>query len=175
MVVKLLEELKANLENDQKAEQQIYDRYACWCETTTGAKAAAITIANSEVFKLTQKVLELKGLVAVLSKSIADLSGKISENEASQKDATNVRQKENAAWQSEKAEYETAINALERAIKVLSGAGTKTSLLQGGSTVSVAVRRQAIASVLDALPASMSPKQLAAIQSFAKEFEGQPE
>merc|ERR1719352_2160166 len=76
-VVKLLEELKSNLEKDEKAEQQIYDRYACWCETASGAKAAAIVIANSEIFKLTQRVLELKGEVAVLSKEIADLTGAI--------------------------------------------------------------------------------------------------
>merc|ERR1719359_2770772 len=106
-VVKLLEELKANLEHDQKVEQQIYDRYACWCETASGAKAAAITIANSEIFKLTQRVLELKGEVAVLSKEIADLTGKMAENEGSQKDSTAVRAKENAAYMSEKAELET--------------------------------------------------------------------
>jgi len=169
-VVKLLEELKSNLEKDEKAEQQIYDRYACWCETASGAKAAAIVIANSEIFKLTQRVLELKGEVAVLSKEIADLTGKMAENEGSQKDSTNVRQKENAAYSAEKAELETAINALERAITVLAKA---TSFMQGKNknAVSEAVRKQAMVSVLETLPTRVDPKQLAAIQSFAREFQ----
>jgi chromosome segregation ATPase len=177
-VVKLLEELKANLEHDQKVEQQIYDRFACWCETTTGAKAAAIQMGHAQVIKLTTLVLELKGKVAVLAKEIADLTGKIAENEESQKSATAVRTKENAAWMQESEELTEAINALERAIKVLSGAGTKTGLLQGESVARF--RQKALASVrsvMAAFPmnAKLSPKQLSAIESFAKEFEGQPE
>jgi predicted nucleic acid-binding Zn-ribbon protein len=184
-VVKLLEELKANLLRDQKVEQQIYDRYACWCETASGAKAAAIIMGHSKVVKLTQRVLELKGKVAVLAKEIADLTGKIAENEEAQKSATAVRKKENAAWQQEAAELTEAINALERAIKVLAGAGTKkASMLQGahaqGHAASATLRQQAVASVrsvVRALPSNtnMGPKQLAAITEFAREFEGQPE
>jgi hypothetical protein len=33
-VVNLLTTLKAQTESDSKAEQQIYDKYACWCEKT---------------------------------------------------------------------------------------------------------------------------------------------
>jgi len=182
-VVKLLEELQASLENDQKVELQMYNRFACWCETSTGAKAAAIIMANNKIVTMTQKVLELKGLVAVLSKEVADFSAKIAENEGSQKDATSVRSKENAEYMAEKEELELAINALERAIKVLSGAGTK-SLLQGADAQ--LLRQKALASVRSAvrslpalLPANAKwgPKQLAAIESFATEFEsaGQPE
>merc|ERR1719181_366032 len=71
----------------------------------------------------------------------------------------------------EKAELEEAINALERAIKVLGGAGTKSSLLQGAA--SEATRKRAVASVLLALPtsASVESQQIAAIQSFASDFE----
>ena len=42
-VVQLLEELKTNLVADEKTGQQVYDKYACWCETATGRKAAAST------------------------------------------------------------------------------------------------------------------------------------
>ena len=31
--------LKAKIEADGKMEQQIYDKYACWCETTSARKA----------------------------------------------------------------------------------------------------------------------------------------
>merc|ERR1719265_2578381 len=181
-VVQLLEELKANLERDQKVEQQIYDRYACWCETASGAKAAAIVLGHSDVVKYTQRVLELKGKVAVLAKEIADRSVKIADNRASEKDATSVRTKENGAYMQEKAELEEAINALERAIKVLSGAGTKKALLQDSSAESESImfRQRALASVrsvINRIPtsANLSPKQMAAITSFAQEFEGQPE
>merc|ERR1719261_1283379 len=116
-VVKLLEELSTQLKTDLKVDQQIFDKFACWCENTGGKKAA-------DLVQLEQAIFELKGQVAVLAKEISDLSTKIAENEATQKDSTAVRTKENA-------EYEEAIDALERAIKVLSGAGTKTGLLHG--------------------------------------------
>merc|ERR1719235_753126 len=133
-------------------------------------------MGQSKVWKLKQRVLELKGEVAVLAKEISDLTTKIAENEATQKDSTAVRTKENAEWQSEKAEYEEAIDALERAIKVLSGAGTKTGLLQGGHAESVSTRQMAMISmrsVINKLPmtGNFEPKQLAAIQSFARGLE----
>jgi len=175
-VVKLLEELQADLERDQKVEQQIYDRYACWCETTSGNKAAKIELMHSDVFALTQEVLELKGEVAVLSKEIADKTAKIAENEEFIKDATAVRSKENGEWMAEKAELEEAIDALERAIKVLAGGATKKALLQDSDATSQAARLQAmvtIRSVVSALPgnANLGPKKLAAIQSFANSLQ----
>ena len=33
-VVELIEELKAKIETDGAMEQKLYDKYACWCETT---------------------------------------------------------------------------------------------------------------------------------------------
>jgi len=172
-VVQLIEELQANLLRDAKVEQQIYDKYACWCENTAGAKAAGIVMLQSEVVQLTQDVLELKGQVAVLAKEISDTTTSIAENEETQKSSTAVRQKENGAWMTEKAELEEAINALERAITVLSGAGTKTGLLQGSGTASEAARKHAISSVLLSLPtrANLEPMQLAEIQSFASDFQ----
>lgn len=175
-VVKLLEELKANLEKDLKVDQQLYDRFACWCENTSGKKAAKIIMGHSKVVELKQEVLELKGQVAVLAKEIADLSGKIAENEATQKDATAVRQGENEEWQKEQSEYDEAINALERAILVLSGAGTKTGLLQDSTATGAAIRMQAmnsVRSVVRSLPAKtdLAPKQLKAMESFVQMLE----
>merc|ERR1719453_891692 len=133
-------------------------------------------MGQSKVIKLKQEVLELKGTVAILAKEIADLSIKIAENEATQKDATAVRSGENEEWMKEKQEYEEAINALERAIKVLSGAGTKKALLQDSSATGEAMRMQAmysVRSVVRALPSNtdLRPKQLAAMESFMQMLE----
>jgi len=175
-VVKLLEELSTQLKTDLKVDQQIFDKFACWCENTGGKKAADLVQLEQAIFELKQEVLELKGTVAVLAKEISDLSTRIADNEASQKSATAVRSKENEEWQKEKAEYEEAIDALERAIKVLSGAGTKTGLLQDSLATSAFMRMQAktsIRSVVRALPShsSLMPKQLAAIDSFVQMLE----
>merc|ERR1719272_296168 len=152
----------------------MYDRYACWCEETSKSKVAAIVIANKNSVQLTSQILELKGLVAVLSAEVADLAGQIAENEEAQKGATAVREKEHGAYAAEKADLDNAIGALQQAITVLSGAGTKTGLLQDSSAESEAMQRQAVAvvrSVVRTLPARaiLAPKQMAAIQSFANQ------
>merc|ERR1719265_1655508 len=97
-VVQLIEELKKNLVADEKIEQQIYDKFACWCETATGSKAAAIHLAHMKIQELSRTILELKGAVAVLGQEIAELSANIATNEEEQAKATSIRQQENGAW-----------------------------------------------------------------------------
>merc|ERR1719199_1566164 len=60
-VVKLLETVKATTVNDGKAEQQIYDKYACWCETTSKRKADDIDQEDADLRSLGQRILKLKG------------------------------------------------------------------------------------------------------------------
>merc|ERR1719387_2907721 len=108
----------------------MYDKYACWCETTTARKASDIHQGMADIKSLGSKILSLKGKVATLSSEISELSKAISDNQQAQDTATGIRQKENGEYMSEKAEMEQTLDALEKAITVLSGAGTKTALLQ---------------------------------------------
>merc|ERR1719163_1099434 len=108
----------------------MYDKYACWCETTTARKASDIHQGMANIKSLGSKILSLKGKVATLSSEISELSKAISDNRQAQDEATGIRQKENGEYMSEKAEMEQTLGALEKAITVLSGAGTKTALLQ---------------------------------------------
>lgn len=177
-VVDLLKELQANLENDQKVEQEMFDKYACWCEETTAKKAFLIKKAREKIQAMSTTILQLKGIVAVRTAELAELAKRIAENEETAKSATAVRQKGNGEFMTEKVELEEATDALERAIGVLSGAGAKKSLLQGGDASGEAARQRAAASVrslVHLLPArtSLTPKQLSAIESFA-EFEPVP-
>merc|ERR550514_1428282 len=83
-VVTLLTELKDRIIRDGKEEQMIYDKYACWCEKTSRAKAVAIELAQMELRDLGQQILTLKGTIAVLTAEIAELKQKIKENEEQQ-------------------------------------------------------------------------------------------
>merc|ERR1719329_1238142 len=76
-VVNLLTTLKAQTESDGKAEQQIYDKYACWCEKTSKRKAEDIVQAQEDLRALVQKILTLKGKIATLTAEIAELTKKI--------------------------------------------------------------------------------------------------
>jgi len=172
-VVELIEELKAKIEADSKMEQTIYDKYACWCETTSARKANDIHTAISDIKSLSTKILELKGLVATRTSEIAQDSLEINDNQQAQDEATGIRQKENAAYTAEKTEMETTLNALQRGIEVMSGAGTKTALLQTAPTDEMTLLTVAagVHQAIKMLPNDhvISAKQLALVSNFAKD------
>merc|ERR1719293_512425 len=94
-VVNLLTTLKAQVEHDGKAEQQIYDKYACWCEKTSKRKAQDIVTAQEDLRALGQQILKLKGKIATPTAEIAELTENIKDNENEQEQLTAVRTKQN--------------------------------------------------------------------------------
>merc|ERR1719487_1259820 len=167
-VVELIEELKAKIEADAIAEQKIYDKYACWCETTTARKATAIEDAKVDIERLGHSVLSFKGKSATEGSEIAELNANIADNQQAQATATAIREKENGDYQANKAEMEQAIGALEKAVVVLSGAGTKGELLQQKHVLAVA---SGVKSAVQALPdgSKLAPAQLSLLSTFLKD------
>jgi len=122
-VVTLITELKAKVEADGRKEQQSYDKYACWCENTLARKAKAISDAKDLIEKLQKSILKLNGDLGAHSAEIQQLKKDIAQNLEAQKEANEVRSKENQEFENEKNENEQCIGALEAAVKVLTGAG----------------------------------------------------
>jgi len=161
-VVNLLKDLHEKLGLDQRAEQQVYDKYACWCEKTTERKANDITTAQDELRALGQTILSLKGKIATLTSEIEELAAEIAEHEAAMKKATKLREKQNAAFQAETSETKSAMASLEQAINVLVDG---TSLIQSGEKVSLAV-----SNVITAMPSSVTlkPGQFEQLSAFVQ-------
>jgi len=153
-VVDLLKDLQTKAQNDGKAEQQMYDKYACWCEKTSKRKAEAIEKAQEDLRSLGQAILKYKARVAVRTAEIAQLEKEIKENKQQQADATTVRSNENAAYTAEVTEMKSAIAALQMATQVLVTGSGGASLLQG----STAAASSAVKRLLQSLPASKALK-----------------
>jgi predicted nucleic acid-binding Zn-ribbon protein len=174
-VVELIRELQSKITADGKAEQKIYDKYACWCENMSARKANAIHQAHADIKSLSTSILELKGLVATRASEITQLSREIRENQESQDTATAIRQKENTAYQGQKAEMEQTLNALERGIKVLMGAGTggDESLLQTAPQKDMEMLKlgEQVHTAMTRMPADhqLTPAQMSALMTFTKQ------
>eukprot|EP00747_Dinoflagellata_sp_TGD_P151986 gnl/TRDRNA2_/TRDRNA2_177258_c4_seq21.p1 gnl/TRDRNA2_/TRDRNA2_177258_c4~~gnl/TRDRNA2_/TRDRNA2_177258_c4_seq21.p1 ORF type:complete len:701 (+),score=241.17 gnl/TRDRNA2_/TRDRNA2_177258_c4_seq21:38-2140(+) len=167
-VVKLLTDLKTEMIADGEAEQKAFDRYSCWCETTTAKKAKAIDQAKADLRALGQAILKLKGTVGMRSADIAEAKDEIVANQKAQDDATAVRAQENTAYMAETTSMKEALASLQDAVKVLGDATGKTEFLQD----SAAARERAAASltrVLQAVPntASLKQDQIALLTEFA--------
>merc|ERR1719443_2326341 len=172
-VVELIKELKSKIEADGKAESKIYNKYACWCETTSARKATNIHQAMADIKSLSTQVLEYKGSVATLASEITELSSEMQDNQGAQDEATAIRQKENGEYEAQKAEMEQTLNALERGIKVLMGAGTggDESLLQTrtqAAEMKIMMVARDVHVAVQKLPAEhlLSPTSFAKVASF---------
>jgi hypothetical protein len=143
-VVELIEELKTKMETDQANEQKVYNKFACWCETTTQRKADAIDTGKATIGTSTTTILMHKGTIATKESEIAGLEAAIEKTTASMKKLTGIREKENSEYQSQKDYMETTLSSLHKAIEVLSGAGT------GGDMGLLKVAAQVRSVILDA-------------------------
>merc|ERR1719420_2908991 len=158
-VVVLIKELQAKIEADGKAEQKTYDKFACWCEKTLARKAAAIDAAKETIDKTQREIVELKGRLGELGATIKQLEKEIAENEEARKEATEIREKENEDYEAERTESEQCIGALEAAVKVLSGAGTKKAMLETLQEAQLLSVVDGVKDVLHRLPPSETVKE----------------
>merc|ERR1719235_1010107 len=142
----------------------------------TARKATNIHQAMADIKSLSTQVLEYKGSVATLASEIAELSSEMQDNQGAQDEATAIREKENSEYLAQKAEMEQTLNALERGIKVLMGAGTggDESLLQT-RTQAAEMKLMLVAKdvhvAVQKLPAEhlLSPTALAKVSSFLQD------
>jgi len=172
-VINLLTELKEKTVADGKAEEEVYNRIACWCETTTKSKAEEVSTAQSDLEELSQAINSNKGEIAGLAADIHDLATDIAANEEKQYEETTRRERQNADYMQNKAELKNAIDALDKAVQMLQGVDM-LSFLQGKlqmTSAQVAVvhaLKPAVLAVVDRLPGKLSTKQLAALEAVSK-------
>jgi len=170
-VVTLLENMKAKIEKTGKSEQSSYDKYTCWCEDTMAEKGEAITKAKDKLEDLQNNIVKNKAGLGSGGATIKQLQKEIGENVESQKEATTVRDKENAEYTSERGEAEQCIGALEASIKVLTGAGGgKTKFLE---TLQEARLLSVVSGMRPVLQAqkvthTMSKKDMEVVQHFVE-------
>mmetsp|Transcript_40309 Transcript_40309/g.96676 ORF Transcript_40309/g.96676 Transcript_40309/m.96676 type:complete len:677 (+) Transcript_40309:129-2159(+) len=161
-VVELLKEMETKIEKDGAAEQKVFDKYACWCEKTTARKAEDIKDGRQMISGLQNHILSSKGKLESLAAAIAELEAEIKSNNESQKKATNIREKENAEFQANAGELQEAIGALDKAIRVLSGAGTGSP----GNPSELAQVQKTLRSVIESVPGSMAGEKVSAVRQF---------
>jgi hypothetical protein len=132
-VVELISGLKQKIQQDGKAEQALYDKYACWCEKTTDAKKAAIADAKATIEEKTKNILKLKGSTGSAGADISFLKKNIAENKATTTETTEMRNKEHKEFVETKAALELGMANLRKAIDVLGASSKKTAAKRGFS------------------------------------------
>merc|ERR1719335_625915 len=70
-VVRLLKEMKSQLEKEADADAELYDQMVCWCETNEKEKTKAIADADAKDKDLTAEIEERSARFGVLQTEIA--------------------------------------------------------------------------------------------------------
>jgi len=155
-VVELIKELKTKIEADGANEQKVYDKFACWCESTTARLADSITAEKANIGTQTTGILTAKGAVAVYEHEIATHQADIAKNEHAMKGLTKVREEENREYQETKSYMETTLTALHGATELLNGAGTKK---MGAEMGLLKVASKVRSAILDSPKLNSMPEQ----------------
>jgi len=119
-VVKLLEEMKGQLESEASADAETYDKMVCWCQTNEKEKTKAIDDAETQISELEAEVGQRAARDGEVATMIQQLKRDLAERKASLETAVALREKEHGAFNSEEVELVQGIAMLRNAIEVLS-------------------------------------------------------
>lgn len=119
-VVRMLEDMKSQLETEAKDDAEVYEKLTCWCKTNREEKTAAIELAKKTIANLEAEMGEAAAKMSELKEKV--LAGR-QENRKNQKaldEATELRMKERKAFHEEEKDALATIEACKQAIVVLS-------------------------------------------------------
>merc|ERR1719498_39576 len=90
-VVRLLTEMKDQLVKEAEADQELYDKMVCWCETNEKEKTKAIADADAKDKDLVAEIEERSARHGVLATEIAQAKKDIGEEKESIQALTNLK------------------------------------------------------------------------------------
>merc|ERR1719428_946372 len=119
-VISLLEKMRAELVAEADKEAEMYDKMVCWCETNEKEKKKAIADAEALEKELEAEIQERAAKFGEQSTEIERLKSQISEDTASLKEATSIREAEAAKFRESNKDLIQSITNVKNAIDVLS-------------------------------------------------------
>lgn len=126
-VVKILTDMRAQLQKEADTDDEVMEKMACWCETNDKAKTKAIADNTQKSSSLSAAIEEYTAAEATLQSEIEQLAKDLAENNKELEEATNIRNKEAGEFAEDEKEQLSSINGLTGAVKTL---GSKLALKQ---------------------------------------------
>jgi len=125
-VIEMMTEMQAKGIREAEAEVKIMDEYTEWVDDTCRQLEFEIKTAKADIEKLTATIEKAMADISALSDEIAVLDADIATWEGNQKAATTIRDKEHAEYEVEQKDLSESVDALGRAIQVLSNVQADT-------------------------------------------------
>merc|ERR1719207_397064 len=150
-VIQMLQDMQATAKKEKHEEEVKYADFETFCTQETADLKESIKKAEEQIALLTSEIEKLTSDVGVLGEEIAKLQSDVASFEADVKAQTSQREKEHADYVAESTDYAESIDALDRALVVL--------------TKNAADKKQAAASLLQVSELTMLPERVKAMVS----------
>ncbi|CAL1140462.1 unnamed protein product [Cladocopium goreaui] len=124
-----------NLEADQKSDEEMKDKFDCWCKTNNKDKKEAIAAAQEKLSSLNALVEELGPRIDQLGGEIRSANVELNKNKATMDKAYSIRVQQQKAFKEDETSLVTSIDQVAKAKEALSGsASNEMKSTYGGSS-----------------------------------------
>lgn len=163
-VVRMLQDMEAELKSDLEEDQQVHELLDCWCKTNEKEKTQAIETGEAKQGQLEAFLGEAAAQMAEMKTKRNAAQEEVDKDWAALNEAKAIRMKENQAFQKEATYLTDAIMAAEQAVVVLSKHHPELA------QVRAAVQRLRQTNVLSSK--RLSGAELEALKTFLEEPQG---
>lgn len=170
-VVALLKDMQKDLEKEADADEEVYEKLACWCETNDKSKTKAIADAEARIKDLDSTVEKMAALSQTLQVETKALEKEIAADQKSLATATAMRAKAAAEFMGEEKEMIESIRALQAAVVVISkhhGGGSAAFLNNKAVTTAFATAKALMNKHAGLLQGIITPKERRVLGSFVQ-------
>jgi chromosome segregation ATPase len=123
-VVTMLQTLKAKVESEGEKERELHEKYMCYCKGAGDTLGKSIADAQTRAPELTAAIEAGNGQMAQLKEDLKNHQNDRAAAKTAMAEATALREKENAAFNTVESETSTNIAGIEKAIAAIEkGAG----------------------------------------------------
>jgi hypothetical protein len=135
-VVRLLNEMQAQIEKEGAEDEAMMEQMGCWCETNEREKTTAIELADQRIRDLTSAIPEYAAKAVEAEVTIKQLEKEVAQNTEALSKATEVRAKEQEEFRTGEKDLIGSIASLKNAVQMMSKVQlNQESLLQVKSLI----------------------------------------
>jgi hypothetical protein len=129
-IVTLLQDMQAEITAEGKKEQELFDKYMCYCETTNADLEKSAAGSSAKISELSAKLEEETGEKSQIDQELAEHKADRAQAKKDLAAATAIREKESAAFAADDADQATNLGALSGALPALEKGMGASALVQ---------------------------------------------
>mmetsp|Transcript_72878 Transcript_72878/g.152161 ORF Transcript_72878/g.152161 Transcript_72878/m.152161 type:complete len:773 (+) Transcript_72878:161-2479(+) len=147
-VVKMLQKMVETVEAEGKKEEELYDKFMCYCKTNGGDLAKSIAESTAKVPQIQHDIEESEAQTATLKSDLKSAQDDRAAAKTAMEAATAQREKEHKVFVETSTEYKGYLDALARAIPAIEKGMSGGALLQSQSMLTSQILKQAVVSTM---------------------------